>query len=136
MIAKKIKAASRRIARLGWIIDVFFDIHSWVTLDDVIRTELDPRVKLVADHLGGAFPGDKDPKSFEFFTRLVRDGFLYVKLSGLYHGQESGMKSLEKIVKAIIVAGPETILYGSDWPHTQLGIARKGKTDQQRLEEV
>lgn len=23
-----------------------------------------------------------------------------------------------------------------DWPHTQLGVSRKGKTDQQRLTEV
>ncbi|KAF3765597.1 hypothetical protein M406DRAFT_256838 [Cryphonectria parasitica EP155] len=140
-VAVKIKAAADRIARLGWVIDVFSDVRSWAAMANMIRHELDPRVKLVADHLGGVFPGEEKLEAFNVFTELVRDGFVYVKLSGferLYEGHASGMDSLETIVKTLVAAGPERILYGSDidWPHTQLGVSRKGKTDQQRLTEV
>lgn len=115
-IANKIRGAFPRIARLGWVIDVFTDIRSWAATADMIRNELDPRVKLVADHLGGAFPGDEKLDEFGVFLGLVRDGFVYVKLSGferLYHGHESGIESLEPIVKAFVDAGPQRILYGS-----------------------
>ncbi|KAK9791321.1 putative Amidohydrolase-related domain-containing protein [Seiridium cardinale] len=138
-IAGKIKVLADRIARLGWVVDVFTDIHTWAALDHLIRNELDSRVKLVADHLGKATPGDEKLNEFQVFLKLIKDGYIYAKLSGferLYHGHEAGIDSLEPSAKAIIEAGPERILYGSDWPHTQLGVSRKGKTDEQRLNEV
>ncbi|KAH8670793.1 hypothetical protein BX600DRAFT_537109 [Xylariales sp. PMI_506] len=138
-IASNILDAARRIARLGWVVDVFSDVRTWAALDSVVRNELDPRVKLVADHFGGAFPGDETSNEFQKFLGLIRDGYVYVKLSGferLYHGHDKGIDTLEPIAKAIIGAGPERILYGSDWPHTQLGVSRKGKTDQQRLTDI
>lgn len=48
----------------------------------MIRTELDPRIKLVADHLGGTFPGEQDLRQFTTFLKLIREKRIYVKLSG------------------------------------------------------
>ena len=164
-ISDKIRAAAARVARLCWVIDVFTDVYTWAAMAPMIRNDVDPRVKLIADHMGGAFPGDEKLEDFGVFLGLIRDGLLYVKLSGferLYHGHSSGMQTLESALKSVVAAGPERILYGSgmslidhprmssrclvhcmslnepilDWPHTQLGVSRKGKTDQQRLNEV
>jgi predicted TIM-barrel fold metal-dependent hydrolase len=115
-IAGKIKAAAGRIARLGWVVDVFSDVRTWAAMDDMIRNDLDPRVKLVADHFGGTFPGDENLEEFKVFLELVKDGYVYVKLSGferLYHGHGSGIETLQPIAKAIIAVGPEKIMYGS-----------------------
>ncbi|KAH8878962.1 hypothetical protein GQ53DRAFT_673077 [Thozetella sp. PMI_491] len=138
-ISSKIKAAAAKVARLGWIIDVFSDVKTWAAMDSMIRKELDPRIKLLADHFGGAFPGHEQLEEFSTFTGLIRDGLLHVKLSGferLYHGHANGIEAIEPVAKAIIAAGPKQIVYGSDWPHTQLGVSRVGKTDEQRLNDI
>lgn len=108
---------------------------------DLVRN-MDPRIRMVADHFGGTFPGDEQKEEFNTFLALIRGKRLYVKISGferLYHSHgtgREGMKAIEPIVKAILKAGPDQVIYGSDWPHTQLGVARKGKTDQQRLDDI
>lgn len=115
-IAAKIKAAANRVARLGWVVDVFADVRTWAAMDGMIRNELNSKVKLVADHFGGTFPGDEKLEEFQVFLKLVRDGYVYVKLSGferLYHGHEQGIDTMKPIAKAIIASGPESILYGS-----------------------
>jgi predicted TIM-barrel fold metal-dependent hydrolase len=115
-IGCKIKASAEKIARLGWVIDVFTDIRTWAALDRLIRNEIDPRVKLVADHFGKATPGSEKGQDFQVFLKLIKDGYVYVKLSGferLYHGYDIGIDSLGPAAKAIIEAGPERILYGS-----------------------
>jgi predicted TIM-barrel fold metal-dependent hydrolase len=159
-IAERILAVAERVARLAWVVDVFTDMKTWAAMADLIRRELDMRVKLVADHCGGTYPGEEEIEEFQKFLQLVREGFLFVKLSGfdrLYSEHEGGMDAMEPIVKAIVEANPKRILYGSgkfgltwstatsdslltahylDWPHTQLGVSRKGKSDDQRLKDV
>ena len=137
-IMKDIQAAADRIARLGWIIDVFCPVGVWAHMADFIRN-LDPRIKVLADHFGGTFPGEEKSEDFQVFLQLVKEKRVSVKLSGferLYHGHAGKMDVLEPIARAIIEAGPDQIVFGSDWPHTQLGEARKGKTDEQRLNEI
>ena len=137
-IFDEIQAVADRIARLGWIIDIFCPLAAWAAMADNIRS-LDPRLRVVADHFGGAFPGDENTDDFHVFLSLVREKRVFVKLSGferLYHGHAEGMDALEPLTKALIEAGPTQIVYGSDWPHTQLGVSRQGKSDEQRLNEV
>jgi predicted TIM-barrel fold metal-dependent hydrolase len=138
-IIKKVSALASRLARLEWAIGIFCPISAWAAMADMIRTQIDPRIKMVADHMGGTFPGEENSADFDVFLELVREKRVYVKLSGferLYHGNPAGIQSVAPIAKAIIQAGPDQIVFGTDWPHTQLGVSRKGKTDQQRLDEV
>lgn len=119
-IADKIRVAAAKVARLGWVVDVFSDIRSWGAMADMIR-ELPASVKLIADHCGGTYPGEEKLEEFEKFLSLVRDGLLHVKLSGfdrLYPGHDGGMQVMEPIVKAIVEAGPGMIIYGSGMLHT------------------
>ncbi|PYI01400.1 amidohydrolase 2 [Aspergillus sclerotiicarbonarius CBS 121057] len=137
-IIKKLTALADRLARLEWAIGIFCPISAWAAMADTIRN-LDPRIQMVADHFGGTFPGEENSPEFATFLGLIREKRVWVKVSGferLYHGHASGMQAIEPIAKAVIAAGPDRIVFGTDWPHTQLGVTRKGKTDQQRLEEV
>lgn len=115
-IAEKILAVAARVARLAWVVDVFSDVETWAAMGDLIRRELDMRVKLVADHCGGTGPGEEKSEHFGKFLQMVSEGFLFVKLSGfdrLCAGHERGTEAMEPIVKAIVEANPKRILYGS-----------------------
>lgn len=138
-IIKKVKALASRLARLEWAIGIFCPVSAWARMADIIRNEIDPRVKMVADHMGGTFPHEADSEDFKVFLDLVREKKVFVKVSGferLYNGYDNGIESVAPIAKAIIKAGPDQIVFGTDWPHTQLGVTRKGKTDEQRLNDV
>jgi predicted TIM-barrel fold metal-dependent hydrolase len=109
-IAKKVKALAERLAKLGWAIGIFCDVRAWASMAEMIRTELDSRIKLVADHLGGTFPGEESLPEFKTFLELIIEKRVYVKLSGfepLYYGHEGGIEVLTPIAKAIIEAGPD-----------------------------
>ncbi|EFW98595.1 amidohydrolase 2 [Grosmannia clavigera kw1407] len=142
-IAAKIEALARRTARLGWIVDVFCPLAVWAALADKLRSSsnnnrIDPRVHLVADHLASTLPGAETTLAFRELLALVRERRLFVKLSGfdrLYHDND-GIDSLAAAIKALVAAGPDQILFGSDWPHTQLDVNRAGKTAEQRLHDV
>jgi predicted TIM-barrel fold metal-dependent hydrolase len=101
-IIPKVKKLADRLGRLGWVIGIF--------------CELDPRIKLVADHFGGTFPGEETGEEFKTFIELIREKRIYVKVSGferLYHGHAGGMKAIEPIVRAVIEAGPDRIMFGT-----------------------
>ena len=137
-ILEDIEAAAKRLARIGWIIDIFCPLAAWAAMAEGLRN-LDSRIRIVADHLGGSFPGDDESDNFQVLLQLVREKRIFVKLSAferLYHGHAAGMNALEPIVKAIVDAGPDQVLFGTDWPHTGLGASRKGKSDERRLNEV
>ncbi|KUJ06695.1 uncharacterized protein LY89DRAFT_632525 [Mollisia scopiformis] len=139
VIGNKVKALATKLARLEWAIGIFCDIRAWASMAHMIRTELDPRIKLVADHMGGTFPGEEKLPEFQSFLELIKEKRVYVKMSGferLYHGHAGGIESVAPIAKAIIEAGPDRIIFGTDWPHTQLGVSRKGKTEAQRLNDI
>lgn len=137
-IMDNIIALSKKMERLGWVISIFCPLAAWAAMADDLR-RLNPRTKLIADHFGAAFPGSEQTEEFRTFLELVREKRVYVKISGferLYHGCTGGIDALEPIAKAIFEAGPDQIMFGTDWPHTGLGTERQGKTDEQRLLDV
>lgn len=56
----------------------------------------------------------------ETITSLVRAGAVYVKISAPYRVSElaPGYSDLRPIVRALVDANPQMILWESDWPHT------------------
>ena len=137
-IINNIKAISSKTARVGWVISIFCPLAAWAAMADDLR-QLDPRTKIIADHFGAAFPGSENTVDFRTFLKLIREKKIYVKISAferLYHGHAKGMDALEPIAKAILDAGPDQVIFGTDWPHTGLGVARQGKNDEQRLNDV
>lgn len=138
IVAEKIKNAVQRLSGRGWILDLYLHPKSWAAIAPTIKA-LPPAAKVIADHWAGFKPGEEATVEFNEFLKLLREKRVYVKLSASerqYDGHEAGMAALEPLAKAIIEAGPDRIMYASDWPNTALASSREGKTKAQRLSEV
>jgi predicted TIM-barrel fold metal-dependent hydrolase len=134
---KRIEAITPRVAHLNWVIDIFCPLESWAGLTDYLL-KLDPRIKIIADHFGSAYPGHQSKAEFQAPLHLIIKR-IYIKLAAferLYHEHSEGIDTLGPIAKAIINAGPDKIMYASDWPHTQFSSFHKHKTREQILTDI
>ncbi|KAJ4985544.1 amidohydrolase 2 [Stagonosporopsis vannaccii] len=110
----------------------FTHIHPefWGDLVPVVQEIAMIGVPVVTDHfslLKGASMLPKEHKTnvlaqpgLDAVCSLVRSGALYVKISAPYRVSDLApdYSDLEPIVRALMNANPERILWGSDWPHT------------------
>lgn len=115
----------------GWSM-AFTHIHPefWNDLIPVIQEIADAGITLVTDHFAllkaASMLSDEHKANvlaqpgLEAITSLVHAGALYVKISAPYRVSEMapGYKDLRPIVRALVDANPQMILWGSDWPHT------------------
>ncbi|KAF4981503.1 hypothetical protein FZEAL_2688 [Fusarium zealandicum] len=103
----------------------------WDTLEPFVREEIASKgTPLITDHFGllkapSMLPLEyrSDPTKqpgFAAIMRLVRDGHLFVKLSAPYRVSEKSPRyeDLEFLVRALVDANKNQVLWGSDWPHT------------------
>lgn len=137
-IARRLEKAAARLNPLGWVIDLYMHPAAWIALAPTISA-LPPGTKVIADHWAGLKPGDETSTEFAALLRLISNRSIYVKLSAFerqYHGHPQGIASLELIARALIEAGADRLIYGSDWPNTALASSRAGKTKEQRLNDV
>lgn len=108
---------ARRIAPLGWVLQLQVGDEELDALAD-----LAPRlgIRLILDHLGSV-----DLRSPERALRrlhtLLDTGRCFVKLSAPYRlSRVGGYADYSAIVAALVRSHPERLLWGSDWPHTEL----------------
>jgi predicted TIM-barrel fold metal-dependent hydrolase len=112
-----LREAAALAAPLGWHIQTYTNLLIVESLRDTIRAL---PVPLVVDHFGLASaargPGQE---GFGALLQLAAEGKVYVKLSAPYRitsrpdGSDGGV-----IVRPLIDANPERMLWGTDWPHT------------------
>jgi predicted TIM-barrel fold metal-dependent hydrolase len=108
---------AKRIAPLGWHIQIY------AALSVIARVASDVAglpVPVVFDHFGmpDAALGPEQP-GFPVLLDLVRTGPAYVKLSAPYRiSKQPGYADVAPIARALIAAGPERMVWASDWPHT------------------
>lgn len=107
------------VNRLGWHVEVHCP---WLQLPDVLTPLHDAGCRVVVDHLGRPdFGAGTDLRQLEYLCSQARDGRTWVKLSGAYrlwpapdaHGYAAAVRMLLRHL------GPERLMWGSDWPHTQ-----------------
>jgi predicted TIM-barrel fold metal-dependent hydrolase len=112
-----IAGTARRIASLGWHIQIYASLALVAEVADAIR-EAD--VAVVLDHMGGARAGDDDAALAPLLD-LLASGRCWVKLSGAYRvsRQETGFQDATPIAAALVRANSEQVVWGSDWPHTE-----------------
>ncbi len=106
-----------RIKPLGW--------HAQFHLDARNLPELAPRfdrlgVEIVIDHLGHMPPeAGIDEPGFQLLLQMLREQRCWVKLSApmRFADARPPYPSVTPFAQALIEAGPDRVLWGSDWPH-------------------
>lgn len=86
--------------------------------DRVLRSQ----VPVVIDHMGRT-PAALGARhvGIQTLTRLMADGPVWVKLSGVANVSDAGpdYEDARAVHEALEAAGPDRLLWGSDWPHTK-----------------
>jgi predicted TIM-barrel fold metal-dependent hydrolase len=114
---EQLDALARRIAPLGWHIQIY--AKGAAMLDLAPRLAALP-VPVVLDHMAGA-PAEEGPQGpvVEAALRLLATGRAWIKLSG-YRSSMAPWTDLPPLARRYISAAPERCLWGTDWPHTQI----------------
>jgi len=105
-----------RMAGSGWHLQAFLDLQRDPAALDTLCDRT--RVPVVVDHMGKLAPSTR---THPLMDRL-RAGSCWVKLSAPYRvsGEPAPHADLTGLVRALADANPERVLWGSDWPHTEL----------------
>jgi predicted TIM-barrel fold metal-dependent hydrolase len=111
----------RRVARLDWQIEIHKEAKD---MPAIVAPLLDAGVSVVIDHFGRPDPGlGVDDPGFRYLLSVAGIRRVWVKLSGAYRlgangrGDEVAREAVPLLRSAF---GPERLLWGSDWPHTQM----------------
>lgn len=123
------KQLAARIADLGWHLQLQLDVSTFGEIDAIRAFP----VKVVVDHMGHmAAAKGVDDSGFRSLLRLVAEGHCWVKLSAPYNltkGSAGTYEQVRPLAKALVAANPERVLWGSDWPHTNLHTAMPNDGD-------
>jgi predicted TIM-barrel fold metal-dependent hydrolase len=110
----------RRIAFLGWHIELQIELSTIQGLDALVRSS---PVPVVIDHLGLPDPreGVSSPP-FRSLLRLLSDGVAWVKLSAPYRSSllACPYPDLAPYMDSLLSARPDRLLWATDWPHPEL----------------
>ena len=113
---EQLQAMARRLAPLGWHIQVYADGQ---TLADIAPVLAALPVPVVVDHVGGvkAALGTGHPQ-FQALLRLLDSGNAWVKTCS-YRASSAGHPWADTgpNVQALVAAAPERCVWGTDWPH-------------------
>ena len=118
-----LQAIAERLADRGWHVEML--MKAGATLSDVAPALSALPIAPVLDHMGlvPAAAGINDG-GFQEMLRLIAEGRIWVKLSGLYRlSTQPDLSDLEAQVKALVAANAERLVYGSDWPFVQFDDA-------------
>jgi predicted TIM-barrel fold metal-dependent hydrolase len=101
---------------LGWHIQIVGALPVIVGLAPTIA---DLKVPVVLDHFSGAgAEGGVNQKDFGALLDLVRARNTYVKLSAPYsRSKRPDYADMTPLARALIQAGPDRMLWGTNWPH-------------------
>ena len=113
-------ALAHRFAAFGWHLQLQVDVSTFDRFDDLAEFPVD----VVFDHFG-YMPAAKgvDETGFRRLLRLVESGRCWVKLSAAYRltaWHTHGYAAVAPLARALVAANPSRLLWGSDWPHTDL----------------
>ena len=109
---------SKRIADLGWHVQIHQTGDGIVKMEDVLQKVASP---IVFDHMG-RIPKDVgvDHPAYTVVSRLIDKGRAWVKISGAYMDTKVGPPTYAdstKLARAFVKLAPQRMVWGSDWPH-------------------
>jgi D-galactarolactone isomerase len=125
-----IEPLAKRIAPLGWHVQLHMPGDLYVRLADTIRRLPTP---IVVDHMARLpLPAGTAHPAFVIVRELIDQGRAWVKIGGAYLNTKIGppdYPDATAIARAFVKAAPERLVWGSDWPHP----SEKNKPDDARL---
>ncbi len=121
---------ARKVSRLGWHMQLLVDVSApdmpWDTLAAL-------PCDLVVDHMGHADCGlGMDHPGFQRLLGWLADGRCWVKISGaerISRRPAPPFADVTAVAQALIAAGPDRCVWGSDWPHVKLSVAMPNDGD-------
>jgi predicted TIM-barrel fold metal-dependent hydrolase len=124
-----------RLAKVGLFAEVQVEARRLAAVAEGI---LGAKVRLVVDHFGrpDAALGVDDP-GFRYLLSLGPKGRTWVKLSGAYRlapGQRGQDIATQAAALLVTHFGPERLMWGSDWPHTQFETVANYGTARESLD--
>jgi predicted TIM-barrel fold metal-dependent hydrolase len=112
------------IVEFGWSVDLHIDPKNLLAQEQRIRSM---PVPVVIDHIARVKPAEGlDQPAFQLLLDLLKAKHVWVKVSGAdkicntkVHSY-FGLPFIEVIpfARAVIVAAPDRIIWGTDWPHS------------------
>ncbi|MCX8133729.1 MAG: amidohydrolase family protein [Roseococcus sp.] len=112
----QLEALARRLAPLGWHIQLFV---TGATLLEIAPRLAALPVPVVLDHMAGARAEEgPDSPAMRAALALLEGGRAFVKLCG-YRAARPPYAGLAPLARRFLAAAPERCLWGTDWPHTQ-----------------
>lgn len=135
--ASQIEPLARRIAPLGWHLQLLAPARMWSELVGVLD---DLPVPVVFDHFARLAPSmaGKHP-SHALVLRLLETRRAWVKLSGAYIVSEQGAPWYEDVAalaRSFLEAASDRVLWGSDWPHASASAGHQAMPDDARQMEL
>lgn len=110
-----------RIARLDWHLVLHLDAQDIVDYADLFSTL---PVPMVIDHMGRVPAADGlDQEPLRVLRQFLSNDNVWVKLSGPDRLSATGHPFADAvpIARALIETAPDRVLWGTDWPHPNMG---------------
>jgi predicted TIM-barrel fold metal-dependent hydrolase len=127
--AQLVRDYERRVAPLGWHLQVFADAATLATLEPALAR---CAANVVIDHMGlpDAGAGLAQPV-FQAVLRLAAAPHVWVKLAGADRITRATGRLRDAIpfMRALVSAAPERLVWGSDWPHIGFHPGRQVEGD-------
>jgi D-galactarolactone isomerase len=116
--AEMIEPLSKRVAELGWHIQINAPAPTIMSIMDILNRVPSP---IVFDHLAHLpQPAGINDPLFGRVRALIDKGRTWIKLSGAYQDTKIGPPTYADataVASAYAKAAPERMVWGSDWPH-------------------
>jgi predicted TIM-barrel fold metal-dependent hydrolase len=110
-----------RIKRLGWHLQFLVRIDQSPTFQ---RDIADLPVPCVIDHFAHVrMSGGPHPEDFQALRELARLEHVWFKLTGAYRlsTQSPFYPDMVPLAQALVAAAPDRCVWGTDWPHPNVG---------------
>jgi 2-pyrone-4,6-dicarboxylate lactonase len=115
------KKTIERIRPLGWHLILHLDSHDLVEFEGMLKSI---PVPIVIDHMARVRAADGlDQQPFKVLLDFMKSENAWVKVCGAERVSSKGPPFDDAVpfAQALIAAAPERILWGTDWPHPNVG---------------
>jgi predicted TIM-barrel fold metal-dependent hydrolase len=110
-----------RVKAMGWHLILHLDAVDLVEFSDLFKKI---PVPMVIDHMGRVKAGDGlDQQPFKVLLEWMKNDKFWVKICGAERVSSMGPPFTDALpfAQQLIAAAPERILWGTDWPHPNVG---------------